>query len=63
MAKGLNVKLGVLIFASNETQAAPVRPVMKAMAMAAAPAAPPPLAINARQIEKTATVYAVFAIE
>jgi uncharacterized protein YggE len=63
MAKGLNVKLGLLIFASNETQAAPVRPMMKAMAMAAAPAAPPPLAINARQIEKTATVYAVFAIE
>jgi uncharacterized protein YggE len=64
MARGLNVKLGVLIFASNETQAAPVRPVMRAMAMAAAPAAPPPpLAINARQIEKTATVYAVFAIE
>ena len=64
MAKGLNVKLGVLIFASNETQAAPVRPVMKGMAMAAAPGAPaPPLAINARQIEKTATVYAVFAID
>jgi len=65
MAKGLNVKLGVLIFASNETQASPVRPVMAAMAMgAAAPApSPPPLAINARQIEKSATVYAVFAIE
>jgi len=30
----------------------------------AAPAPPPaPLAINARQIEKSATVYAVFAIE
>jgi uncharacterized protein len=66
MAKGLNVKLGVLIFASNETQAAQVRPVMapmQARAMGAAPAPPPPLAINARQIEKTATVYAVFAIE
>ncbi len=64
MARGLNVKLGELIFASNETQAAPIRPVMqrmdKAMPMAAAV---PPLAINARQIEKTATVYAVFAIE
>jgi len=64
MAKGLNVKLGMLIFASNETQATPVRPVMamkEARAMAAPP--PPPLAINPRQIEKTATVYAVFAIE
>lgn len=64
MAKGLNVKLGVLIFASNETQAEPVRPVMPMMqAKAMAAPAPPPLAINARQIEKTATVYAVFAIE
>jgi uncharacterized protein YggE len=66
MAKGLNVKLGVLIFASNETEASPVRPVMPMMkaAGAAMPGAPPPpLAINARQIEKTATVYAVFAIE
>jgi uncharacterized protein len=64
MAKGLNVKLGVLIFASNETQAEPVRPLMAPMKIAAMAApAPPPLAINARQIEKTATVYAVFAIE
>jgi hypothetical protein len=64
MAKGLNVKLGVLIFASNETQAQPVRPVMAMMqAKAMAAPAPAPLAINSRQIEKTATVYAVFAIE
>lgn len=65
MAKGLGVKLGLLIFASNETQAQPVRPVMARMAaMNAAPmASAPPLAINARRIEKTATVYAVFAIE
>jgi uncharacterized protein YggE len=66
MAKSLNVKLGPLLFASNETQAEPVRPLMRALdmkdrAMAAPP--PPPLAINARQIEKSATVYAVFAIE
>jgi uncharacterized protein len=64
MAKGLNVKLGVLIFASNQTQAEPVRPLMGflgAKAMAAAPS--PPLAINARRIEKSATVYAVFTIE
>jgi uncharacterized protein YggE len=64
MAAGMNVKLGVLIYASNETQVEPVRPLMKAMsvngAMAAAAAQ---LVINARQIEKSATVYAVFAIE
>jgi uncharacterized protein YggE len=65
MAKGMNVKLGALIYASNETQAEPVRPLMKAMAMnsAMAASAPAPLAINPRQIEKSATVYAVFAIE
>jgi len=64
MAKGLDVKLGALIYASNETQAEPPRPLMRAMA--AAPMAMDkvaPLAINPRQIEKTATVYAVFAIE
>jgi uncharacterized protein len=66
MAKSLNVKLGPLLFASNETQAEPVRPLMRAMDMmdrAMAAPLPPPLAINARQIEKSATVYAVFAIE
>jgi len=63
MASGLNVKLGQLLYASNEVQAEPIRPVpMMAMAKAE-PAAPRPLAINARQIETTATVYAVFAIE
>jgi uncharacterized protein len=65
MAKGLNAKLGVLLYASNETQAEPPRPVMRAMA--AAPMGMvqkvAPLAINPRQIEKSATVYAVFAIE
>jgi uncharacterized protein len=66
MAKGLNVNLGALIFASNETQATPVRPLMQAMAMggmAKAAAPTQPLAINPRRIEKSATVYAVFAIE
>jgi uncharacterized protein YggE len=63
MAKGLNVQLGALIYASNETQAAPVVPLMRAM-----PPAPmaskvvEPLAINPRRIEKFATVYAVFII-
>ncbi len=64
MATGMSVKLGALIYASNETQAEPVRPLMnRAMAMAAPPPSPSPLAINPRRIEKTATVYAVFAIE
>ena len=63
MAKGLSVKLGALLYASNETQAQPPRPLMQAMAKSSTMAAPEPLAINPRQIEKSATVYAVFAIE
>ncbi len=62
MAKGLNVKFGPLLFASNETQAEPPRPLMMG-ARAKVASAPEPLAINPRRIEKSATVYAVFAIE
>jgi uncharacterized protein len=64
MATSLNVKLGGLLYASNEVQPNPVRPMVRAMA--AAPMAMDkvePLAINPREIEKIATVYAVFAIE
>ena len=63
MAAGLNAKLSVLLYASNEVQQGP-RPVM--YAKGAAPMAMDkvePLAINPREIEKFATVYAVFAIE
>lgn len=63
MAAGLNAKLGVLLYASNEVQASP-RPVMYAqMGAAKAVMNVEPLAINPREIEKSATVYAVFAIE
>lgn len=63
MAQSLNAKLGALLYASNEVQASPIRPVM--MRAMAAPEADKvlPLAINPRQIEKAATVHAVFAIE
>jgi uncharacterized protein YggE len=64
MANSLNAKLGVLLYASNEVQPRPIPPLMRSMA--AAPMAMEmvePLAINPRQIEKSATVYAVFAIE
>jgi uncharacterized protein YggE len=63
MAGSLNAKLGVLLYASNEVPG-PIRPLMRSMT--AAPMAMEkvePLAINPRQIEKSATVYAVFAIE
>jgi uncharacterized protein len=63
MAKGLTVKLGALLYANNETQAEPPRPLMRAMAAAPMDNKVAPLAINPRRIEKSATVYAVFAIE
>ncbi len=67
MAAGLNVKLGALVYASNETQSAPVQAPGYAhdvrRSSRAAPAPTPPLAINPRRIEKSATVYAIFAIE
>ena len=63
MATSLNTKLGALLYASNEVQASPIRPMaMRAMA-AGAMEKVEPLAINPRQIEKTATVHAIFAIE
>lgn len=63
MATSLNTKLGVLLYASNEVQpSGPPRPMMRAMA-APAMEKVEPLAINPREIEKMATVYAVFAIE
>jgi uncharacterized protein len=66
MAQGLNVKLAGLIFASNQAPEGP-RPLSRSYEKGAiaglAAAAPAPLAINPRQIEESATVYAVFAIE
>ncbi|MFC6646262.1 SIMPL domain-containing protein [Granulicella cerasi] len=63
MASGLNVKLGVLLYANNSVESQPVRPEPQAMRLMAKMAnAPVPLAINARQIETTAMVTAVFEI-
>ncbi|MDQ2832177.1 MAG: SIMPL domain-containing protein [Acidobacteriota bacterium] len=64
MAKSLNARLGVLLYASNEVETA--RPMPMTRAMAAAPMAMDkvePLAINPRRIDKSAMVHAVFAIE
>jgi uncharacterized protein YggE len=63
MAKSLNAKLGALLYASNEVQASPVRPMMMRAMAASAQDKVLPLAINPRQIEKSATVNAIFAIE
>lgn len=65
MATSLDSKLGALLFASNQTQAEPNRPLMlrSLSTQAGIVDKVEPLAINPRQIESSATVYAVFAIE
>ena len=64
LAKGMGVKLGALIYVSNQVSS-PVTPIrayaMKAQTLANAP--PPPLAIEPHKVERAAGVYAVFAIE
>lgn len=64
MAQGLGIKLGELIYASNQTPEIGPRPLMMRESLQAAKAAEPaPLAINPRKVERSATVYAVFSIE
>jgi uncharacterized protein YggE len=68
MAKGLNVKLGALLFASNTTSVEAPRPGLAGIYGGSGQTSlnasyVEPLAVNPRQITKTATVYAVFAIE
>lgn len=63
LAKGMGVRLGTLVYVSNQ-MVVPQFPVpMRAYAMKAAEAAPQPLAIEPHQVSREATVYAVFAIE
>lgn len=66
MAKGLGVRLGALIYASNQPPTTETFDRLQAFAKLEAPPPPPPplpLAILPQQIEESATVYAVFAIE
>ena len=64
LAKGMGVRLGALIYVSNQLSA-PVfpRPMVRAFAMARQCRAAPPLAIEPHKVSRDATVYAVFAIE
>ncbi len=66
LAKGMGVKLGALIYVSNQVSA-PVYPMRAFAGNAAVQAefktAPQPLAIEPRKVTSTANVYAVFAIE
>jgi len=63
LAKGMAVRLGSLVYVSNQMSAPSFPRPMPLMAMKAAQAAPEPLAIEPHQVSREATVYAVFAIE
>lgn len=63
LARGMGVKLGALVYVSNQVSGG-VRPMPMMRAMAAnAPQASAPLAIAPQKVTSSATVYAVFAIE
>jgi hypothetical protein len=65
MAQGLGAKLGWLIYASNQYPERPPIPIAVAgvARMATMKSETAPLAINPRKVTRSATVYAVFAIE
>lgn len=64
LAKGMGVRLGVLIYVSNQlsTPSFP-RPMIRAFAMAGNAEAAPPLAIEPQKVTRETSVYAVYAIE
>jgi hypothetical protein len=65
LAKAMGVKLGPLVYVTNQ-MSGEVRPMpfARAMKMSAGVAAPPPpLAIEPNKVERTAQVFAVYAIE
>ena len=65
LAKGMGVRLGALVYVSNQLSSPVLPRPMPMMAMRAAnpEAPPPPLSIEPHQVSREATVYAVFAIE
>ncbi len=64
LAKGMGVRLGALIYVSNQISAPSFpRPMVRAFAMTPNAAAAPPLAIEPHKVSRAASVYAVFAIE
>lgn len=64
MAEGLHIKVGPLLYASNQAQAPLIRPMM-AMKMGGGGGQKTvqPLSIATRRVERSATVFAIFAIE
>jgi uncharacterized protein len=64
LAKGMGVSFGRLIYVSNQLTAPSFpRPMVRAYAMTAGAAPPPPLAVEPQKVTREATVYAVFTIE
>jgi uncharacterized protein YggE len=63
LAKGMGVRLGSLVYVSNQMSAPSFPRPMPMMAMKSADNAPQPLAIEPHQVSREATVYAVFSIE
>jgi uncharacterized protein YggE len=63
LAKGMGVRLGSLIYVSNQIASPVPRPMMFAQAEQRLAAPAPPLSIEPHQVSREATVYAVFAIE
>lgn len=67
MAAGLKVRLGPLVYASNQVPERPMPIAMARMESLSAPAKigrpTQPLAMSAQKVSRSATVYAVFAVE
>jgi uncharacterized protein len=63
LAKGMGVKLGTLVYTSNELSGGGTIPRVRAFAMAKTADQAAPLAIEPQKVTRDATVYAVFAIE
>jgi uncharacterized protein YggE len=63
LAKGMGVKLGSLIYTSNELSGSVFRPRVMAMSAGVMAKQAEPLAIEPQKVSRQATVYAVFAIE
>jgi len=64
MARGLNAKLGDLVFASNHAPNAYTYATLETSAAVAPPPPPPPqLVLYPKKVKSDATVYAVFAID
>jgi len=62
LAKGMGVRLGALIYVSNEVSRPPMPMFAARISMAKAEAAPP-LAIEPQKVTRSASIYAVYAIE